>query len=216
MTKQIDADRRRLLDIWESKLTQLFNGAIPEHAEWEAPLDIGRVLQAISGNDTHVYLPGGGGEDLAQCRTTNDQLLEWSPEKDRLDSYAHVVSPQKLTFWNPGLSGHEANFVLELSALRPVLPNQSRSKDGVEEVVELRPGQYAPRSAWDNSEFNGNPLPSGSRLVVRFTAPGRLAVFSKGSVYNRYSDTSFDGYNGHHNNPDEFKNIVEEFSKVEL
>lgn len=216
MAIEIDVDRKILLEKWDSKLGELFGGSIPEHSEWNTPAAIASVLQTMAGHDTHLFLPGGGGEDLAQCRIAHDQMIEWSPEIDRLDSYAHVASPLKLTFWNPELSGHDANFILEVGALSPVSPTGLGSEDGVEEVVELRKGQYAPRSSWDNSEFNGNPLPATSRLLVRYTAPSRFALFSKGSIYNRFSDPTFDGYGGHHNDPIAFRKIVEEFSKVDL
>lgn len=201
---------------WDQQLQALFNGAIPESAEWTAPGEIVTVLRAIAGKVNHVFLPTRGGMDLADCRVTRDGLLEWGQEEGRLDRHAYVCKPERLVFWNPGSSTREANFILEVGALDPVDPErdeqQSRKR---EEVVELAPNDYAPRWAWDEQEYQGAALPGGARLLNRDLVPGRFAIFGKGSIYNGFRGQGFDAYGAVHNDPVTFRNIVEQMASIE-
>lgn len=200
---------------WHQQLRSLFNGIIPDSAEWTSPERIEAVLRAIAGHTNHVFLPTKGGQDLVDCQITKDGLLEWTPEPDALDSYAHVCKPTRLVFWNPGSSTREANFVLETGALAPVDPSENVAAEAYEEVVQLAVGEYAPRWAWDAREYQGKELPQGARLLIRNLTPGRFAIFGKGSLYNSYRARSFDAYNAVHNDPVAFKRIVEEMAKIE-
>jgi len=212
----IDPERKEKLEKWDAKLETVFGGVAPADAEWTSPEEIQRVLELLSGRDVHVFLPGGGGEDLVSCRVTAEGLLEWSGETDSLDRYASVVKPLKLIFWNPGPQAHEANFVLEVGTLRPECPNKSVSDAGVEEIVELKKGTYAPRSAWDAGEYKGSDLPDSARLLCRATRAARYAIFNNESIYSTFRNSQFDAYSAHHNDPVEFKKIVTEMASIEL
>jgi serine/threonine-protein kinase len=213
---ELPPHKKEMVLKWDTKLNTLFNGAIPNDAEWTDPMDIAQVLEVMRGSDVHMFLPAGGGEELQSSRSTADGLIEWSGDTDSIDNYAFVVKPLKLTFWNPGTQTHEANFVLEVAALRAGCPSSVLNDAGVEECVELWEGYYAPRSVWDNSEYQGKELPATARLVNRATKPARFALFSKGSLYNSHRDQHFDAYSAYHNDPASFRKIVSEMATIEI
>lgn len=213
---EVSEDQKRMIDSWEEKLVALFGGEIPGRAEWHSPVAIAAVVAAMQGKDAHVFLPGGGGDEILNSRITGDGLLEWSGSTNSLDYYAAVVSPVRLTFWNPGNQTHEANFVLEVGSLPAGCPTGYTNDAGVEECVELSKDRYAPRSAWDDSEYQGKDLPASARLVRRATKPARYALFGKGSFYNQYKDHSFDAYSAFHNDAAAFEKIVAEMASIEV
>ncbi len=199
--------------VWNARLVDIFGGNIPERAEWYGP-QIVPVLNAVSGSFNHVFFPDGGGLDLLGCRFSNEGLLEWATSDSGFDTFVHVCSPVRLLFWNPGPTSREANFILEVSGLPPVDPDHRGAPGAAEEVVELSPGRYIPRYAWDQGEYQGQRLPQTARLLVRVTQAGRFAIFGKGALYNQFRGGGFDAYNAHHNDPSEFKRIVEQLSQM--
>lgn len=213
---EVSEDQKEMIDSWEEKLSALFGGEVPDRAEWHTPDEIAAVFAAMQGKDAHVFLPGGGGDEILNSRVTDDGLLEWSGSTSSLDNYATVVSPVRLTFWNPGIQTHEAHFVLEVGSLAAGCPRGYTNDAGVEECVELSKGRYAPRSAWDNSEYQGKDLPASARLVIRATKPARYALFGKGSIYNQFNDRGFDAYSAFHNDAAAFEKIVAEMALIEV
>jgi hypothetical protein len=77
--------------------------------------------------------------------------------------------------------------------------------EGHEEVAEIGPGQYVSREHWDNKEYNDEPLPAGSRLVVR-NRKGSFLIVQKTGAYNRDPST----YDARHNQMSEaqFKEYI--------
>jgi hypothetical protein len=212
----VNDGRQELRDKWEALLDILFQDGIPDSAEWTDSSEIARVLNVISSSINHVFHPEGGGEDLVGAQITREGNLEWSIHEDGLKTFANVVRPVKLTFWNPGKQNHEANFVLEVSALEPVGRPQDRS-EYVEELTEIRSGVYEPLSSWENSQTQrGDDLPEGARRLCRVIKPARFAIFGKGSIYNSFKDKGFDAYQAHHNDPAEFKKIVGAMAEVDV
>jgi len=210
---QLDEPQRKFLLQWEDQLQSIFGSSAPERAEWTALGDIEQVMGKLSRAATHMFLPTGGGEDLEDCRA-NDGLIEWTSEADRLDYYASAARPVRLSFWNPGKQTHEAHFILECGALGPVIEAEYRTDDR-EEIVELAPDDYAPRSAWDAGEYRGESLPDTARLLTRYIKPARFAIFSKGSIYNLYRGDGFDAYMAVHNDPAAFGKIVSDMAQLE-
>ncbi|KPC02097.1 Protein kinase family protein [Pseudomonas amygdali pv. lachrymans] len=106
--------------------------------------------------------------------------------------------------------------MLEVGSLPAGCPSGYTNDAGVEECVELSKGRYAPRSAWDNSEYQGKDLPASARLVIRATKPARYALFGKGSFYNQFNDRGFDAYSAYHNDAAAFEKIVAEMALIEV
>ena len=210
-----DDGKQELREKWEAIVAALFEGTIPEAAEWTDSNDIVRVLNAISSPVNHMFHPDGGGLDLRAAQLSREGTLEWATHEGGLKSFVHVVRPKKLTFWNPGLYKHEANFVFEVDALDPVGEEHARS-EYVEELTEVRPGTYEPLSSWDNGySENGDPLQDARRLC-RIIKDSRFAIFGKGSLYNSFTDQGFDAYSAYHNDPVKFAKIVEEMANIKL
>jgi len=213
---ELPAFQKELIDSWEAKLSALFDGEIPADAEWYGANEIAGVFDAMLGNEGHILLPTGGDEDLRSVRASKDGLLEWSGDDDSLDKYARVVKPVRLVFSNPGNQTHEAHFILEVDAMPAALHDGYANADGIEECVELAKGSYAPRSAWDNNEFQGKPLPESARLVIRATKPGRYALFGRGAIYCKIRDSTFDAYSAFHNDAAQFEMMVAKMAAIEI
>jgi serine/threonine-protein kinase len=213
---EIHPRKKEFLVKWEEKLSALFRGEIPTNAEWTNPADIACVFQAMQGTDTYFFQPGDGGVELQASRVTIDGLLEWSDDDDPLDTYAFIVKPLRLIFWNPGAHTHEASFVLEVDAMAARCPSGQTTEVGVEECVELSKDSFAPRNAWDSGEYQGKPLPDSARLIRRATRKARFALFSKGSLYNSLKNSDFDAYNAYHNDPVVFEKIVANLASIKI
>jgi hypothetical protein len=208
-------DKDESIAEWDRILGALFDGAIPVNAEWTAPAEIVAVLNAVSSRSNHMFYPDGGGMDLLGAQLDTEGNIEWAVDEGGLQSFVHVARPLKLTFWNPGPYGHEANFIFEVDALAPVGPETSRG-EYVEELTEISAGEYEPLSSWENGHSrNGEPL-DRARRVVRTIKAARYAIFGKGSLYNRHTSTGFDAYSAVHNNPGNFARIVEDMAQIEL
>jgi len=104
-----------------------------------------------------------------------------------------------------------AYFVLDTGALAPSGVYDDLGDLQREEVLELGPGEYVDRSAWD-AEFlgyddNGDPLtlPTGARVITRrFNGP--LLIMAKASTYN-----TLDSYSGYHatRSAEQFRDDIE-------
>lgn len=204
-----DDGKSELRQKWAEVVSEVFNGAVPDKAEWTKPAEIAAVLNAISSPANHMFYPDNGGTDIRGAQLNSKGELEWAVEENRLDSSAHIAAPLKLTFWNPGSYGHEANFVLECGALEPQGDKASHSSYA-EELTELSDGSFDPRSTWDEGSHEG------ARLVIRYVRPGRFAIFGKGSIYNSFRDKGFDAYDAFHNDPAGFEKAVKEMANIKL
>lgn len=204
--KELQAD-------WDHQLNIIFAGPPPGSAQWTVPNNIVRALNVIAGKTNHVFLPDHGGQDLGACRATADGLMEWTIRNDGFDDMAYLCRPLTLTFWKPGATTRDANFILECGAMESVL-DETPSDAFSEETAELVPGEYVPRYHLDQGEYQGQPLPETTRLVIRYLKPGRFAIFGKGSIYNQFRGGGFDAYDAVHNDEATFKRIVEDMAQV--
>lgn len=213
MTKSnVDESQRKLIDLWEAKLTKLFGNDVPVRAEWTDPDRIGRVLKIMSGEDAYFFQPGDGGLDLIDCRSTSEGYIEWTDENEPLEEYAFILKPTRLVMLNPGTQNHEANFVLEVEGEAAGCPTGEVTNEvGIEQCYELDNGVYAPCDAGYLREYRGKPFPATARVVRRATRSVRFALFSKGSFYYRY-----DGYKALHNDPVAFEKLVNTCASVEI
>jgi len=95
-----------------------------------------------------------------------------------------VVRPTSLHFEAVSTDPQWNYLRLETEGLTPVTSDTEPDSTASEEVVEIRPGIFAPRSAWDENEYRGDKLPPTARLLVRFPR-GSFVVFQKSGVYNQ-------------------------------
>ncbi len=92
--------------------------------------------------------------------------------------------------------------------------NQHRlAERASEELTEIDEETYASREVWDEGRYNGEELPEGARVVVRWFG-GAFVIFQKTSFYN-LAHGRLDAYNGRHNTMSaaEFRSHVAELRK---
>lgn len=169
---------------------------------WSHPARITEMLRPFLGqNHNHAHLPTGGGHDVLDVKpSTEAGCLELQISK----GLAYIVRPARLTLEVIASAPGESFLLLELAPLaRTEAYDPSEGVDqgvadriaGSEELVELAPGDYAPRWHWDeNRGPDDEPLAEDARLVVRWMG-GKILFVAKGSLWNGASFT----YDGVHN-----------------
>ncbi len=188
---------------WVEIQNFLFPVSIPQRAVWEKLEDIVKVLKIAchQENCVHMFFPDGGGADLEDIRTSSESgciELIWG-----LGSLYDIIKPKRLIFESFGDDSEWNYFRLELNELEPTIDHKDKSKDH-EEVSEMSPGQYDPRSA---EEIEENDEISGSVREVTRWFHGSIVIFWKFSIYNREPST----YDGRHNtmNTDKFRDYIQ-------
>jgi hypothetical protein len=198
---------------WSAVVQSIFPTAVPDSARWTSVDDIQELLSKIARRDlNHMFFPNSGGLDVTAIRRSH----EASCLNLMTGTVAYVVRPVALTFDSFAQTPSESYFRLETAGLVPsgVYPGSTNDH---EELVELAPGQYHHRSAWDEQNLgedeNGSeiPLPPGSRLVIRFYE-GVFLFVAKGSMYNAIPAT----YDARHNrmSQNEFKSHMAELMET--
>lgn len=192
---------------WFEIQTKLFPAAIPARVIWDDLNDITKVLKTVCSfkNLNHVFLPSGGGLDLADVKLSHEKgCLE-------LDfDLIHIIKPRRLIFESFGFDPEWNYFRLELDELDPSevadsIKENNRSKR--EDLSELSPGQYYPFSVL-NDRYRSEKdylITQYSRHVTRWLT-GSFVIFCKRSLYNRASGT----YEGGHNRvtTDQFRDNI--------
>ncbi|MBB5061402.1 hypothetical protein HDF16_006138 [Granulicella aggregans] len=189
-------------------MNKIFSNGIPTSAQWTDIAKMSAVLEIVGSqpNSNHMYFPRSGGLDLAGSAPYKEEpgCLELKVG----DHASEVVKPSALLFESFGTDLQWAYFRLECEPLQDS-GAYTAPQGGSEEVVLLAPGKaYAPRSAWDNGEYEGKSLPISAHLITRSTGGGPLVIFSKGSSYN-FSES--DTYDGRHANLNaaEFRDYIQ-------
>jgi|GEM_PF-6979721 len=79
-----------------------------------------------------------------------------------------------------------------------------------EPLIELSPKKYVNYNAFQYEKYDGKPLPSGARSLLRYYKECFFVIFSKTSFYNKLRPT----YDGRHNkmNAVEFRNYIKEIA----
>lgn len=193
----IDENRRS----WINAIQATATANTPDSAIWREVSRIVTALQPFMGNGmNHAFLPTGGGQDVLRVETSVEpECLEMKVHRD----CAWIARPDTLTFTHFPQSPTESFLLLELAQLRPTrlpeLPTNRRA-GAVEELVELSPGDYQPRSVWDagfvgyDEDGHEIPLPAEARLIQRLLK-GKVLIVAKASIWNHISAT----YDGRHN-----------------
>jgi len=181
------------LSKWSAMLRQLFRENIPQSMTWSTLPEIVMVLKQVGaeGDVAHMFYPTGGGNDLKGAAVSPSEAgcIELRP-----NGAVQLVKPVLLSFESVRADDLQwAYFRLECEALSATnMDNEPPTE--TEELTEIQPGEYAPRSAWDENYHDGQRLPDGARVVVRWLSAGAWVIFAKGSVYNQVSGT----YDGRH------------------
>ena len=204
--------RQVSLGDWDALQNYLFAAYVPQRAMWTRIEDIVAVLNLLAQSAAlnHLFGPGGGGLDLQGARFSSEPdciELSFHPK------IAEIVKPKRLIFESfPGFS-EWSYFRLETGELSS--SGTYNTVTTYEELLELEPGTYVPRSIYDEGHLGFNedgqpiPLPKGARIVTR-QFKGSYVVFAKASHYNE-----IDNYRGDHNNfsSDDFRNQIDSIVK---
>lgn len=186
-----DEFRKKYLPKWENLIKSIFNGNVPEHYEWTDMHDVISILSTIGNSEAlnHTFFASGGGLDLTDAIQSHESgCIELN-----FDGLVNILKPKKLIFeYFPEGDYEWAYFRIVTDKLSDSGVYENLSSND-EELTELSPCNYVERSVWDANEFNGQPLPSSSRVVNRILN-GDLVIFSKASLYNANSST----YDGRH------------------
>lgn len=187
---------------WKNVINGIFPAGVPENCEWTTLEDIVSVLKAVGSipNLNHMFYPTGGGLDLTGAdKSTEENCIEL-----HTGGLFDVIKPKALLFEKMSDDYEWSYFRIETDLLEP--SGVYEKTDGnYEEVTEIEPNHYIDRSAWDANEYQGNPLPKGSRVISRYFK-GSFVIFKKTSIYNSISST----YDGRHSkmSADEFKAYI--------
>jgi hypothetical protein len=182
---------------WKLLIDKLFPMGLPTHARWEDEASIINVLNHLGSvkNVNHLFFPSGGGLDLTGAQlSTEEGLIELEFGGSR-----RACKVASLTFESfSDEEDYQWNYFRIDTVPMSGTGTYDLKADAIqEELTEIYPGEYASRSAWDNREYRGEPLPATARLVTRILN-GSMVIFQKTSLYNRVPDT----YSAPHNQTD--------------
>lgn len=194
---------------WERAVVDPVLGPLSPSQTWDAVDAIVPVLnQVLGATDNHALLPTGGGMDLKGAARSHEPGCIELRIRDR---HVYVVKPRRLVLERFPDALAESFFILEADPIdlvplddevfeddydRDVILARRRN-NGRQELLELEPGVYQSRAAWDEGVIGHDgdgeeiPLPSNARLVVRWLR-GRFMILSTGSLWNGVPET-YDG-----------------------
>lgn len=189
--------RRESLGFWTRAIVGVAGDNPPATSTWRGLQSICGALQPfMAANRNHAHLPTGGGLDVLDAGLSVERgCLEFRVG----ERSAWVVKPKALTLEHIPASPIDSFLLLELARLEPIEADE-HSRDGMEELLELKPGKYVERGVWDRGflryDEDGRevPLPTGCRLVTRWLE-GKILIVAKGSLWNGTPAT----YDGEHN-----------------
>lgn len=210
--KSMEEFRDYNLTHWNKVESALFPNGVPETASWTNPTKIIEILNLVAEGDNanHTFHPDRGGLDLegAGVSTEPDCIELYLISRNR----PTIVKPKRLIFNSfPGFP-EWSYFLLETGVLSP--SGVSTAGPITEELTEFPDGRRFSLEYWDNGEYNGQPLPEGTRAIARVFS-GSFAIFQKSSPYNQYRSGKFDAYKAFHNkgSADDFRELCKKWAK---
>lgn len=204
-------ERRRVfrtmcLTDWAQVVRPLLGGA--DRRVWTSPEEIVEVLKTVGAKapQNHCFYPRGGGLDLSGAEMSRGEprciVL-------KLQGTHVLVRPDELELLAPegDTLGEWTYFRLGCAVLAPSGVYEADDDFKYEELVELSPGKYLERSAWDNDFYvnaSGNKVswPATARTLSRYFE-GAFLLFPKASAFN-----AINTYDGKHS-----KVSAEEFAR---
>jgi len=207
----VEADfHRRNLSEWIEVQNRLFPQGSPTRATWTGLEDIINVLREVSSTQglNHMFMPDGGGLAISHVEAANEHGFL------KLDGGVCVVlKPSKLTFESFGAGSIWNYFRLEAEAIKASGTEGAYEPDnGYKEVIcEITPGSYVGIDAWDDNEYEDEPLPAGAHPLSRYLK-GSFVLFSTRSHYNLDSKT----YDARHERKGEeaFRTYIQEQKRM--
>lgn len=184
----INSDTSQIVPLeWKYTQKVIFPFATPKQAEWEDLNTIVSILNIIGPrtNFNHLFFPTGGGLDLEKASVSTNEIGCIELVTDGLIS---LLKPRSLKFESFSKDSEWDYFRLECAPLEPSGVYQDVLQYGYEEVLDIGGGKYTHRYHWDNNELNGEPLPTGSRVISRYFK-GAFVIFLKLSKYNSIPGT---------------------------
>lgn len=190
---------RNVID-WRSAVREIFGDKPPKSRGWIKLEEIVEVLSQICRpNLNNCFFPNGGGLDISGVRESQEpDCLELVSSSGGVS----IIRPKNLRFESfagfPSLS----YFWIDTASLVPFEKDEVGTERIFEELAEVFPLDYRPRSVVDEGYYEhdecGNeiPVPEGTRVVTRFFR-GSFVLFAKGSIYNRLRG-NYDAYNAQH------------------
>ncbi len=188
---------------WIDIQKAIFSNNIPKHYEWSDITSIIIVLNKICSiqGAHYMFYPTGGGQSLKSANLYYDNNCIELDTGFSVD----IIKPKCLSFesfdnpiWN--------YFRLDLEKLEQSNTYPNKLLNSQEKVVEINSGNYIPIEYWDIDEYDGDPLPEGSRILIRHLC-GSFVFFARFSPYNHERKTD----DGRHNNmtASEFRQYIE-------
>ena len=167
-------------------MLDVFEGTIPEHAEWSVRNEIVEVINKIGiKNLNHMLYPDNGGLDVVGCNVSD--LGSDMIEILTAGNTPNLCNPLKLIFDSLDKSPEWSYFILELNSME-ASGFYSERDIVVEEVFECG-GEMEPYSEY--------PSHQNLRHILRILK-GRLLIVPKTCYYNQLPST----YSGEHNKYD--------------
>lgn len=207
--------RETNLKMWTKLLKEIFPLGIPSSAIWTDLRSMGSVLSKVGSeaSSNHMFYPTQGGMDLLEAVPFQEEPGCLALRTGGRDF--EVVKPSALMFESFGPDLEWAYFRIECLPMSPSGIYEDLGVSASEELALIAPGTYADRSAWDENEYEGKPLPKSAQLVERFLCGEAFVIFAKGSTYN-LADTPFDAYDARHAkmSASEFKEYIKKLAHI--
>jgi len=187
---------------WGAAMRNALGSSPANRSEWQDPSAMIDVLRHFLGKGVqHTYLPTGGGMTMEGVGLGHERgTIELRPAK----RVAYLLKPERMSInYFPQAPAQSFIFITTKPLKQTDVYDHQLSREQ-EEVVELGPCDYRPRSAWDHGEveINGqlHDLPGDARLVCRFLG-GSFMMVGEGSFWNGHPNT----YDGEHDQLGEAK-----------
>lgn len=183
---------------WIAAIHEAVGPTPPTTSTWIGPEAIAAAVQPFVRAVNHLHLASGGGYDIQAVGIgkTERGTIVFRPR----DGLAVVARARALTLEYIPAAPADSFLMFDLEEMKPSGVYPDVESPFSEEVIELTPGNYAPREAWDRGvhghDENGDdlPLPDTARQLYRLFQ-GRLMMVAKGSRWIKSAYT----YAGEHN-----------------